>query len=315
MKIYYRLILKLKILIATRRAKLFSPSKIKLKQLLTYKLGRLVFTGEMNGQAIICKVVKANNKSLLINEEKKLNTIQLRFKSAKNSTLIPRSLGIFDKLGNSYYIEEMLSGESSVTMNKTLLNEALQFSIGLFKNTLEVNDSYQAPIASSLLDVLPQEYLTYTSRLSIFMPEERQSYLQHGDFWSNNILVDPKTNEITGVIDWEESEHFFVGYDICHLFLMNENNLHSKEIGELVAEYLTKPCADFSQMVKKYFSGINLDTPDINNLLITYWMVFVMNSHRQLSISDRSRKWKNKNILKPLSEINKFLSPNNKDSL
>ena len=65
------------------------------------------------------------------------------------------------------------------------------------------------------------------------LKNKEQIYFSHGDYWQNNILIDKKTQLITGVIDWEFSrDHSLIPIDIIWFLINLSNILYRKEKSE-----------------------------------------------------------------------------------
>lgn len=73
-----------------------------------------------------------------------------------------------------------------------------------------------------------------------------QPTLLHGDLSSENILFDPKTWKMTGVLDWGYAQVSDPGLELAHLFL------HKREVGEEVLKMYRPFDPEFEQRVEWY---------------------------------------------------------------
>jgi Phosphotransferase enzyme family len=61
----------------------------------------------------------------------------------------------------------------------------------------------------------------------------------HGDFWPGNILAEPGTGRITGVVDWDQATADQLRlHDLLHLYLHARRLARGEELGDVVAAAL-----------------------------------------------------------------------------
>jgi len=54
----------------------------------------------------------------------------------------------------------------------------------------------------------------------------------HGDFWTENLLVDPASRRLTGIVDWDSADPSALGHhDLFHLVLYDRKKRNRTEIG------------------------------------------------------------------------------------
>jgi aminoglycoside phosphotransferase (APT) family kinase protein len=101
--------------------------------------------------------------------------------------------------------------EAFLNMIKELLNDASE--IGIF---LPIKDDKLYNLISS------QKYL---------LNKVKTSVLVHKDLWAGNIFVDPKSAEITGIVDWERALFGDGLLDIVCGFLLDNKNFIQSYLG------------------------------------------------------------------------------------
>lgn len=88
--------------------------------------------------------------------------------------------------------------------------------------------------------------LFWEDLLENFADSDYQPMLLHGDLSSENILFDPKTWKITGVLDWGYAQVSDPALELAHLFL------HKREVGEEVLKIYRPSDPDFGKRVEWY---------------------------------------------------------------
>jgi hypothetical protein len=285
------------------------PKGLSLDTLLTYKLGRFVFAGSFQLEKdIICKVAHNSLAHLVINESKKLANITQLLNSDALIKYLPTEQEIICRRGYTFYIESKIPGYSSQVISPMMLEQAIKFSMALSQKTKVSDSHYTTNLLAQVSNILKTElhYSTYDLFQNILPTSPVNSCVQHGDYWSNNILFSQGSNILTGVIDWEESDVFFLGYDLIHLFIMNENNKRALESGEIIIELLNSSSENFTSIYKRILTITDNKTLTKQHFITLYWLVFVENSHRQLPLSKRSPRWIEKNVV---SVLNVFKKP------
>lgn len=189
----------------------------------------------------------------LINQEVKfLNFIQ-KYKIVK----IPKPIFISLEVENPFFGYQKINGISlSKCFNKTSNNEKIRIAkdVGtflsqlhgddllkkalnnkIFEETITIEDykqewqNYFNQIQSNIFSLMNSYQKEWVSKLfKIFLKEEKNfnfnPVIIHGDFDTSNILVDPKTFKITGIIDFEDSRIYdpavdFIFYEEGDIFL------------------------------------------------------------------------------------------------
>lgn len=124
-------------------------------------------------------------------------------------------------------------------------------------------DAFRCELELMRSDVLPalrgaltrQEYLTIVRWWDTFLRDSRMErfrpVLRHGDFWYENILVDPVTLDVTGVVDFEESALGDAAQDFATLIYHGEEFV--KEAVEAYRAAGGDPGEDFHHRVQRYW--------------------------------------------------------------
>lgn len=284
---------------------LILPQGISTSRLLTAKLGRYVLVGKRQDQDVILKVVANSERALIDDEQDKLNRIREATKESNCGALLPEPLGIEKAKNNHHcYIETRLPGSSSLVLTDEQISQAIKCSNELSANNVIYDSKYIALLLEKLEGLIPFNNKEHVEkfRTALSLTDNLPSALQHGDYWGNNILFN-SNGKLTGIVDWEESDYFFVGYDLIQLIIMNENNKNNLEAGEVICQFLDQPSKTLIEALDSTYQRLELPTPDLDILLTLYWLVFVNNSNRQKAISERTSHWQHKNFTQPLEKL------------
>lgn len=130
----------------------------------------------------------------------------------------------------------------------------------------------------------------------------------HGDLTVNNIFVDPATNAITGLIDWETSLPASMPFDLIHYLIAECRELDPQPWGVLVARALAGKLfdAEAQKLLSAHLSKLGLEEHDLTPLLVAYWARGV--SLRQaLSGGRLAPSWRDQNLVGPLVSIRETL--------
>lgn len=124
----------------------------------------------------------------------------------------------------------------------------------------------------------------------------------HGDLWSDNILIDARNGEITGIVDWDStSPAGLAAHDQLHLVLYSRKLLARSEIGTEICRALgLDPQWDASELPAVLAATDNLPGRDERSRhrlgVVLYWLRLVtVNLARQPKMT-RSQRWLDKNV-------------------
>ncbi len=161
--------------------------------------------------------------------------------------LFPQSLAEGHFETQAYYLESFLSGRSIDQLpaehaDETLIEKIFAFWLAAQKRmvrTVKVTEQVFHSAFGELLERM-QAWLALETKARDRMQRVRDYWQQtfagrelglglvHGDFSIKNILVDPATQEVTGVIDWDLADFFAVPLlDVLHFFVrMDARSFH-----------------------------------------------------------------------------------------
>lgn len=120
----------------------------------------------------------------------------------------------------------------------------------------------------------------------------------HGDFWLGNVLFDPTSASVMGILDWEwAAEHELAAHDLLHLLLYSRRTDGRRELGRIIRDLLTNDGWTEDERTLLDRTGMHPDDPRaIRPLLLLYWIRHAA-SHVAQSPGDlRRRVWVRRNI-------------------
>lgn len=128
---------------------------------------------------------------------------------------------------------------------------------------------------------------------------------QHGDFKLENLLIDPKTASINGIIDWELSDkEGFPLLDLFHLLASKRKVLDGKELTNVFNDIFI-PCKfdkEEEKILDKYLKEIGIESDIIPAFIIMYWLHHI-NKRINWAPIKRHPLWHETNIMSPLKHI------------
>jgi hypothetical protein len=129
----------------------------------------------------------------------------------------------------------------------------------------------------------------------------------HGDFWSENVLVDPASGMVTGIVDWDSAEASGLGlHDRLHLVLYRRKRQRGVELGDEICRVLAgRPDWDAaeSSAVQAAFATLRAGTAAGAERLaiMLYWLrVIAENLTRQPALGRRPT-WVDANVRQVLA--------------
>lgn len=122
----------------------------------------------------------------------------------------------------------------------------------------------------------------------------------HGDFWSENLLVDVHARRITGLVDWDSaSPGALPAHDLLHFVLYSRKLLRGSEIGAEICRALgpdpawqpeEQPAIDRAAASDAAGAGV-LRVP-----LLLYWLRIVSENFARQPDATRRRRWVSDNV-------------------
>src|SRR5207302_3302596 len=115
----------------------------------------------------------------------------------------------------------------------------------------------------------------------------------HGDFWSENLLVDGE--RLTGIVDWDYGGGGRLpALDLLHLLVNEERRRRRIGIGRAMVDELFADSVDAD--MRDYCARLDVDPGLLGDLGLAYWLDYVA---RQLELyADRAARpvWMRENV-------------------
>jgi hypothetical protein len=122
----------------------------------------------------------------------------------------------------------------------------------------------------------------------------------HGDYWLGNVLADPESRAVTGVVDWEWSAmRDLPSHDLLHLALYGRCVAERRSLGALVRDRLSRRRWSGEELLVLE-GNVPLDGADLENLLLLYWIRHIASNLAQSSRYADRWMWTVRNIRPPL---------------
>lgn len=120
--------------------------------------------------------------------------------------------------------------------------------------------------------------------------------LGHGDYWLGNLVFDPESGEVRGVLDWDHTDpHAPPLEDALHLVLFSKDLLSTFDpIGRLVRLLSGNEQRRSRQWIAGYWTEMELDPAAMGAAVALYWLRFLDRRERQ---APRSGDWYRDNLL------------------
>ncbi len=143
--------------------------------------------------------------------------------------------------------------------------------------------------AAARLDAVRQEVRDQISGVAL------TTSLIHGDFWPSNLLVDPATGSISGIVDWESAErHGLPIHDALHLVLYTRKLVARSHLGWEVRQALEG--APWSEAERGILDAATPPNVELRPLLLLYWLrQIAVNLDRQPGRT-RQKAWRRDNV-------------------
>ena len=154
---------------------------------------------------------------------------------------------------------------------------------------------------------LKLEYIEYVLKEQL-LNKDFKTVWSHGDYKLENILFDFKSNNITGIIDWDLSRREGLPLiDIIYLLLYRHFTLAEVAVTEISHDRFLR--LEFTEWEKKiilfYLDTVKLSEQFLKPLLIMFWLNHVTQrfGQRLQSNSQVSKDWLEKEIKPGIANI------------
>lgn len=121
----------------------------------------------------------------------------------------------------------------------------------------------------------------------------------HGDYWLGNVLADPSSGAVTGIVDWEwAGDQELPAQDILYCSLHNRMQVSGREFGDVVAELLDGAGWEGHEQAVLRSAGVigeNRSTVDADLLLLVWLRQIAYNLIQDAGMA-RNFIWVRRNI-------------------
>lgn len=208
--------------------------------------------------------------------------------------LAPRHLGDGRAGLARWTLEERLPGRRPAALTDALRTQCFDYLVELFR--FGSDGEWDVAERATLVASAAPGHASELHELGATLRERLASVprgFAHGDFWSENLLVDGERLE--GVVDWDYGGGGRLpALDLLHLLVNEARRRRRVGIGRAMVDYLFagNPEPD----VRGYFGRLDLDTALLGDLVLAYWLDYVA---RQLELyADRAARavWMSENV-------------------
>lgn len=236
--------------------------------------------------------------------------------------LVPRVLCQDILLGQPYYVRSYVPGVDA----GLLAHSRKEYSRVVAEAARILLQWHQAShrVVEVTPEVCEKYFLTYFRQARPYLPahigllDGIQSYLQnasagqplsvglmHGDFHLNNLMIDPETQRLSGILDWDMGETDGLQMlDLFHLLVSKERGLHNWGIGEAFSKVLLSNAfdPDERQLVEGFRSALGISEQLLLCLKIAYWARHCLGNIIQ-SGGLKPAEWMEENVFKVLENL------------
>jgi Ser/Thr protein kinase RdoA (MazF antagonist) len=231
-------------------------------------------------------------------------------------TLLPEVLASGDAEGRTYVVERLLLGVEarSLRANGHAAPElAAARAIGLLHRATASEHVVGADSLARWLDA-PLQMLERTPAMLKAAPalmrlrevlrrslEGRRvaSSWSHGDYWLGNVLIDPATRVVTGIVDWEHARpHEPSALDLAHLLLCATADTRRREVGSVVLDWLAGDRRGHTEL--RLLEDAQAELPGepipLRPLLLLCWLRHVAGNLEKSTLYGRHPVWLRRNV-------------------
>jgi hypothetical protein len=231
-------------------------------------------------------------------------------------TLLPEVLASGDADGRTYLVERLLRGVEarSLRANGHAPPElAAAHAIGLLHRATASEHVVGADSLARWLDA-PLLVLERTSALRHEVPalarlrELLRDSLggrrvagswSHGDYWLGNVLIDPATRAVTGIVDWEHARpHDPPALDLTHLLLSATADAARREVGAVVVDWLARDRRGHAEvrLLEDAQATLPGDPIPLRPLILLCWLRHVAGNLEKSTLYARHSVWLRRNV-------------------
>jgi Ser/Thr protein kinase RdoA (MazF antagonist) len=274
---------------------------------------RIVVLEDDDGNAAFLKLADSPGGSAQLAREKAMLTaLTSRVAGTDLGDLLPETIDAGQHENWFYVVQRAVPGEpatrllADATTRRWLVEEAARLAVRLRDATADehhvtranLDEWVERPIELIASLTTPDAKLRAlrTELLDALTGASLRLGFIHGDYWSENLLVDPRQRRVTGIVDWDSADAAnLIAHDLLHLLLYTRKLLRTTEIGTEICRALSTDArwdegelAALRQVPRLIERGTSADNPRTEILL--YWLRLVaMNHARQPKVTSRSR--------------------------
>lgn len=237
---------------------------------------------------------------------------------------VPRAVAWGDQQGRPYYLETALPGVGAADLVRrqaepaSMMRDAArligQLHLGTLRRQL-VDETLFARLAGDDLAFLRQlsggwpdatllrqklDQLGELLRGQIAGHELPFSWT-HGDFWPGNLLIQPASGQIGGVVDWDRASADQIPlHDMLHLLAYTRKLQQRSELGQEIVSYLLPAAFDKYErsLVKEAIEQLELpaSVDFFRAITLLYWLRFAATNLSRYPAFQRDSRWLKNNV-------------------
>jgi hypothetical protein len=231
-------------------------------------------------------------------------------------TLLPEVLASGDADGRTYLVERLLLGVEarSLRANGHAPPElAAAHAIGLLHRATASEHVVGADSLARWLEA-PLQVLERTPAIRRAVPalgrlrdvlrdslggRRVAGSWSHGDYWLGNVLVDPATRVVTGIVDWEHARpHEPSALDLAHLLVCATADARRREVGSVVVDWLAGDPRGHTtlRLLEDAQAELPGEPMPLRPLLLLCWLRHVAGNLEKSTLYGRHSVWLRRNV-------------------
>ena len=239
--------------------------------------------------------------------------------------LIPQPQGTHRIDGQQFYCEDRISGIPAMRIvndervKDEVLASAVDFLLALHRATLSTSiwseQTYDEKIGGVIERVARAgragrgAFARIDGLLrSAFIGREIAIAHRHGDFSFANIVIDPKSHALSGIIDWDSSSPGLpLAIDLVNV-IESIYNFKDRELGQTITEVLFKngQSRGETEQLKRYQSAFQCADDLLRPSIVLYWL-YHLDSQLKYGHLARNPRWMRDNYFTVLTELDRLL--------
>jgi hypothetical protein len=120
----------------------------------------------------------------------------------------------------------------------------------------------------------------------------------HGDYWSENVLLDHQTGLVSGIVDWDRAAQSQAPFhDVLHLLLYTRKLVRGSQLGDIVAEQLSD--RTWEPFEERILAAADMEGDAVS--VVLYWLRHVAENLRRDPSYATNERWIERNIMPVLA--------------